>query len=292
MTTARTALGLTLYLDEPLRWSHSHAGDLFGSFLALVGPERLRFWTNEAMSTWKRVDRDFLAHASSSISTGGMSRYIRHQYGIQIANDPGAPSLAFRYKELDPARGPRASYLQIVLPLDHDPNDLVQLALEVANAYPVRFAAGGFVGTWNPQARTTAWTRLYGWSRRYLGLDLAYPERWSWHLAKGLPCPSWITLLGRRHMDALGIDGAALLGRAWRQDVTAFPLPEAIVLRAGEQPSLGDRNCIHYPAAIAEVACALDPWMLVEPPPFPGRFTEEEATDAWLHRFAFPERWV
>ncbi|MBC7174226.1 MAG: DUF3396 domain-containing protein [Polyangiaceae bacterium] len=70
-----------------------------------------------------------------------------------------------------------------------------------------------------------------------------------------------------------------------------MPLSRATLVRAGERPELGDQNALEYPQALREVAQRLDPFFVKELPEFPGRFTVEERTSAWFHRFDFPEKW-
>jgi hypothetical protein len=65
----------------------------------------------------------------------------------------------------------------------------------------------------------------------------------------------------------------------------------AVLLRAGEQPTMGDLNRLAYPEAYAEVARRLDPLFVEEPSEFLGLFADNVHTHAWLRRLVEAGDW-
>jgi hypothetical protein len=291
VTVARVALGLTVYVDDPLTWAREAAAAVLSSFLARAPEGEVVWYTTSLLSDWQRV-----GHASAGKLVDGLSQWQlvkpRHLLWARVVDDTGAPSVGFSYREVDSERAGRAGFVQLVLPQQHDAAVLLDLALEIGESWPVLCAVGGHLATWNEYEKPTAFWHIYEWCRRYLGLDAQDPDAASAHVSHGLPGTSWLTFVGDGMADALEVDTSALEKHAWKTDVSVSRLARGILLRAGDAPDLGDRNRLAYPAPYAEVARRLAPYILAEPPEYFGGFAEHRATKRWMHRFLQPSEWT
>ncbi|AKF86418.1 hypothetical protein MFUL124B02_26435 [Myxococcus fulvus 124B02] len=288
VTLTRYALGLTLYLDEPYVWATEGAAALLRRFLQLAPAERLTWYTTSTLPEWHRFTPRVADDVLASLSVSWADVRVRHLFTFRLVDDLGAPGLGFIYRELDAARG-RRGFLQVLLPETLDPKQLLQLAKEIGERWPLLCGVGGYVGTWNEWVKSTAFWSLFRSSQRYLGLDIQDPDAMSWCVGEGLPGSNWLTLVGDGLAGKLALDLAALKARAWTSDVHVHTLKGTTLIQAGEAPTLGDVNALEYPSAYAEVARVLEPHFVKKPTEFWGGFQEEQKTGAWLRRFVFPE---
>jgi hypothetical protein len=291
-TVARSALGLTVYLAEPAVWAREGAAALLRRFLDLAPAASLRYFTTSMILDWRAVGGNAARAVLDALSVGAMEKRIRHLFELRLVDDPDAPTVGFRYREVDAARAARTGYIDIRLPVEHDPNDILQLALEIGQRWPFHSGVGGYVATWNELEQPTAFAMMFPWCCRYLGLDVQRPEAMAWHAARGLPGTSWLNMIGAPLVKDREADAAALGRRRFAHDVTAMTLGKGTLVRAGAAPALGDMNHLVYPHAYAEAARACAPFLLEAPPSLPGPFEENEATLRWYRRLVQPEGWV
>jgi hypothetical protein len=289
VSVARIALGLTIYTADPLRWARETASEALAMFCARAPSDRLQLFTTSLLDRWRPVGRRGLEEVTAALSDRHVGR-PRHLLWFRVADDPGAPSVGFSYREIDPARGNRSGFVQMILPRTEG-DALADLAVEVARRFPVLAAVGGHLATWNPQQKATAFSEIHGLCKRYLGLDAQDPDAMAWRVRNGLPGTNWLTLIGPALADRLRLDPAALAAGPWSRGIEARVLEQALLVRAGEGPVLGDLNRGEFPAAYAEVARRLGPSFVEEPPGFWGLFHQEKDTRRWLRRLVEPEGW-
>ncbi|AGC48156.1 hypothetical protein MYSTI_06883 [Myxococcus stipitatus DSM 14675] len=287
-TVTRCALGLTLYLDEPLVWAGEGAVALLNRYLKLAPVERLAWYTTSTLSEWRRFTPRVAEDVLRSLAVPWSEVRVRHLFTFRLVDDLGAPGLGFIYKEMESSRG-RKGFLQILLPEEHDPAQLLQVAKEIGERWPVLCGVGGYVGTWNEWVKSTAFWSLYRSSHRYLGLDIQDPDSMAWSVSEGLPGCNWLTLVGARLAQTLELDVPALQSHPWRKGVQVHALRGATLIQAGEAPTLGDVNALEYPSAYAEAARVLEPYFVKAPTEYWGGFQEEQKTRPWLHRLAHVE---
>ncbi|WP_224363119.1 type VI immunity family protein [Hyalangium versicolor] len=288
VTLARWSLGLTLYLDEPFVWASEGAAALLARYLEVAPVDRLAWYTTSMLPDWHRFTPRTTEGLLRSLSVPWSEVRVRHLFTFRLVDDLGAPEVGFFYKEIDEARG-RRGFLQLLLPPSHDPGDLLQLAQEISERWPVLSGVGGYMATWNEWLKSTAFWSLFRWSKRFLGLDIQDPDPMSWHVAEGLPGSNWLTLVGDKLAQKLELDVPALRQRTWTQPIRVHALRRATLVQAGSAPTLGDLNALRYPAAYAEAARALEPCFVKEPPEYWGGFFEEKRTRLWLRRLVDPE---
>jgi hypothetical protein len=289
ITVARPALGLTLYLAEPIVWAREGGAAMFEAFRTRAPGGLLRWYTDSQLTDWFRVGGDRLDEIGKALSLWiGRPRQLLQ---VRVVDDTGAPSTAFTYREVDPRRTVRAATLELVLPAVSSPALLVELAAEAASRWPVLSGVGGHLATWNPHEKPTAFWDIHDWCKRFVGLDVQDADAMAWHAFDGLPGSGWLTLVGNAAADRLRLDLAALAAGPWKHGVKATPLAHGLLLQAGPAPVLGDLNHGEFPWAYAEVARRLAPAFLNEPPPFWGGFRDHGDTVAWLRRLVEPEGW-
>jgi len=289
VAVARVALGLTLYLDQPLTWAQGAAAEAFRAFCAAVPVDRLEWYTSSQLTDWYPVDGDRIEEIGRALSTW-LGR-PRHLLQLRVVDDTDAPSYGFVYREIDPHLAQRAATLELVLPAESDPTRLLELATAMASQAPILCGIGGYTAVWNPFEKSTAFWDIHGWCKRFMGLDVQDAEPMAFRVLDGIPGVNWLTLVGPSLADRLKLDLPRLAGDLAGSGIDATVLRHALLLRAGEAPVLGDLNAGEFPSAYAELARRLAPHFVPDPPAFWGGFAENGDTLPWLRRLIEPKGW-
>jgi hypothetical protein len=290
VSVLRAALGLTLYLDDAMHWAREGALASLRAFLEHAPREGARWFTTSAMEAWEPLSDATLARIEEALALPWDRVTPRHLLHVRVADETGAPSFGWQYREVDGARrNGGASWLQVVLPDTRAPDDLLHLAIGLGQEHPFLAGVGGYVGAFNPAEAPTAFQLLRAWCRRYLGLEVQHPDAAARYARAALPGTNWITMLGPALRDAL--PPTSDLASPWNEDVAVMPLAHGVLVRAGETPTLGDANTLLFPAAYAEVAHRLAPLLPRSPPSFPQWDADAKETAAWMRRFVEPEGW-
>lgn len=283
----RPCLGLSIYLEPERGWAEEWASDLFTSFLDLIDPRALRWWTSSTEAKWRTIDD--LASLAAHLRSASLLGRARHLFRFSTADDLHAPSVGFTYREIDFRRAPPLGYVEISLPLHTDPDALLALAIEVSQRFPIACGIGGYAFRWNVRYPRNAFHAAFKCCRRFLGVDIQHADMMAWHATRELAGVGWITLLGATAQRA-EIDVAALAREPWAHPVQIMPLRYGTLVKAGASPQVGDVNRMDYPVAQAEVAQRLDRYVS-RSFELPGAFEEESMTEAWRSRFSHPEAW-
>ncbi|MFI2433063.1 type VI immunity family protein [Streptomyces sp. NPDC018693] len=203
---------------------------------------------------------------------------------------------------------PRASFCEVIVPADEDPERLARLAHELAALLPVRSGHGGYSAyVFDPDAAKDPYQRVFSWCRRFFALDVGYGDGWLEAATERVVGAGWLTVLGPAF-------ATYLAGHAppdfTTPGITVTPSPGGgTVIRAGERPTLGDVSRGEFPVALAEVDRYLLPlktggwhhtstlftaglaWQLTADE-LPGGFRDHRATAAWLTRLVDPQRFL
>ena len=183
----------------------------------------------------------------------------------------------------------RASFCEVIVPVEADPSHLAGLAADLVEILPVRSGHGGFsVYASDP----SGYRHSFAWCRRFFGLDVGYVDGFLESMTDRVLGAGWLTVLGPTFAGALGepsVPGVAVDRRNG-----------SLVLRAGDTPTLGDVRRGEFPTAMAEVErylwpVKLDPqdyWWNPDTAELPGAFGEHRATGAWLNRLLNPAGWL
>lgn len=291
LAAARVVLGVTLRLDAPLVWAQGLVSQVFRAFVARAPEGALRWYASSARDGWQGIDARDHERIATELDLPWHLGRLRHPVRVRVADQPGASEWLFHYRELDPARGGETSYLQLFTPHDGASGDLLEACLELANLGPFKHGVAGFHLSWNLRDPVTSAAAALPWCRRYAGLHFEDPDALASLTAKGLAAVNWVTLVGERFLEASTSLGATLDAGAWRGAVRAMRARHGRLVIAGEEPSLGDLNTLLFPDEYAEVATALSPWTLAEPPPFRAWPTKPDETLAWHRRLVDVEAW-
>lgn len=283
---ARVALGVTVFLDDATAWAREGALASLRAFLDHAPRESLRWCATSAREGWIPLDGPTLERFCALVPLPWGRPNPRHGFRMRLVDEPDAPSVAWTYRETDPAHGTLRGHIQVILPVTSAPHTLEQLAIDLAQTSPITCGVGGHIATWSEAATPTVLPILRAWCLRYLGLDLPRPDVNGRLVDVSLPGTHWLTLLGPTLLAKLP---ATALSTPWTEDVDLHSLRHAVVVRAGEAPTLGDTNTLRYPAAYAEVAHRLAP--LLPPTVRPFSHWREGQTNAWMRRFVDPEGW-
>jgi hypothetical protein len=288
----RVALGLTAYLAEPEFWAQEGAQRALDLLLQSSVGDQLEYYTTSVMMQWEELEQGTLHELHRQLS----SRVLlldrpRHLMFFRLADIPNCPTVGFSYTEIDPKRAERSAVLELTLPQEHSPEELLALATALGKLGPVHSLVGGYVARWNELHRRNAFNLFYLWAQRYLGLDIQDAEELAAYTPEWLPGSNWLTLVSRQVAQVREFDLSTLRRGSWKQPVEVSAVGEGILLRAGERPTKGDLNNLAYPEAYAEVARRLDPLFIEEPPEFWGLFTDKAQTHSWLRRLAEAGDW-
>jgi hypothetical protein len=318
-----TCLDLTLYLsDAPDGALALRALDVYrriapaGAFRYLAGEDGE--WSDISACPQARDVRPLLSRMDARIDAGlwlwdgdedGWSFLIRGVPPMDVApfdeddedDDDGEeaglddPSgLHDRYNEDVPAAGIRqvecASLCRVQMPEDTDPACLSAMARELAKILPVLSGHGGLACNYDPWRKYQAFDVIFGWAKRYIGLDVHDLTHTLPLMRDSAKCAGWLTLIGEPLWSTLL---AARGGAAPRfsEGVTLETHADIALMVAGDAPTPGDRNRQMFPTHYAAVDRELKPILLSNHPPFPGPFEEQDNMRDWLERFSSPSRW-
>lgn len=279
----RIEFGLTVYLDSPPRRDEVLAA--YDAYRQVCPPQHRTLVKAPNMLLWEPVRQD--EDAQLAVVLKDQDR--RRDHGMVVWDGDHRSRWSFWMQGVVGPKGEDwASFCEIFLPEDIDPSLLHWLALELTDRLSLSSGHAGFAAVFNPRWKRTAFDQIYAWAKRYPGLEVG-------DLNRTLPCirghikgANWLTLINRNLWDQIeAVNGATDLS----SPVSAEWRRHAIVVRAGANPVLGDRNRGQWPEAYAAVEQWVQPLKVVQHPEFAGRFAEEGETRAWLHRLVERDAW-
>lgn len=227
-------------------------------------------------------------------------------FGIRLSIDAGGPGHTYllNVRGVPPSgTSSRASFCEVIVPADEDPERLARLAADLTALLPVRSGHGGYrVQVWRSGHDKVVYQEIYGWCRRFFALGVGHLDGWLPALPTGVLGADWLTVLGPTFAAFLAEHAPA---RFTAPDVAVTTSPAGTIIRAGDWPTLGDVARGEFPAALAEIDRYLLPlkiggWRHTAPmtrfgrawevttEELPGGFAEHRATAAWLHRLIEP----
>jgi hypothetical protein len=290
-TVAQATLGLTVYLANGVAWAREGALAALNVFLRHAPEERLRWYSVSTGDQWNPLRSQTFSTLAEALPLPWHRTSPRHLFQLRVVDETSTPTTAFIYRELDEDRAPCAGYIQCVLPFEHPVDDFVTMILGVLGCGLWWSGLAGYLATWSVAEKPTSFTTLRRWCRRYHGLDVQDPDAMMLRVTEGLPGTNWLTAIGKPFMARRELVPEVTLAPAWDEAIEVAALPQGMLVRAGDLPTLGDLNTLDRPVAYAEVAQRLEPYVLASPPDFPWWSVEEKETRRWFHRLARPEEW-
>jgi hypothetical protein len=291
VTVARAELGVTLYLADLRTWATGGAARALEIFLRHAPRDWLIAYTTSQLPDWRHATEATHRLLVDSLSAPFLSGKPRHLLSFELVDDMGTPSAGFVYREVDPSRADRAGILELTLPQETSPEVLLQLVREVAECGPFYSGVGGYVTRWNGAYRHLAFDRIDEWCQRYWGLDVQDSEAMSWLAPHRLPGSNWLTLVGWPLLEALGKD-APVLKDGEEQGVNVSTLSHGVLVRAGEEATVGDLNQTELPTAYMAAARMLEHAFVAEPPSLGGTFARNQDAGRWFRRMVDSLEWA
>jgi hypothetical protein len=287
---ANIELGVTFYLADPVHWAQTGAAQALRRFVQLAPQDFLLWYTTSRLDHHKRVTKATLHEVIDAFGVHWLGQ-LRHGFEFVLSDDTGSECTGFRYVEVDPKRVERTSLLELTIPAHFPPSLLLQLADAVFALGPVWCGIGGYALRYNPAHKGSAFTAAHGWAKRYLGLDMQDRNQMPWLVRGKLPGVSWLNYLGAPWLQASGLDMSALEQQHFVEPIALSHASSGLRIVAGEAPTLADLNRFEQPRAYEELARALCPHFVPEPPPLYGEFLREQDATAWFRRQLEPEGW-
>jgi hypothetical protein len=227
-------------------------------------------------------------------------------FGIRVSIDAGGTGRTYLLNVRGvPPTGtlPRASFCEVIVPADEDPERLARLATDLTGLLPVRSGHGGYrAQVWRSGHDKVLYQEIYGWCRRFFALGVGHLDGWLTALPTRVLGADWLTVLGPTFAAFLAEHAPA---RFTAPEVAVTTSPAGTIIRAGDRPTLGDVARGEFPAVLAEIDRYLLPlkiggWRHTAPmtrfarawevttEELPGGFAEHRATAAWLLRLIEP----
>jgi len=175
--------------------------------------------------------------------------------------------------------------------LASDAGSYFETAKRLCDLLPFLCGHAGYCLQTSPYYENQAYPRAYALAMRYQGVNIA-TDNATWPLRDiGVETVNWLTLVGAEPLKKLG--GAAKLRRALNStpSVAIVETKNGVILRAGDEPRIGDLNrgdkLPEYRAVYRALRPVLEPILSDFAPLTVGGELEEDTdkTDRWLRRF-------
>lgn len=281
----RVVLGITCYFEQAP--SHDDIVRAYSIYRTKCPPERRTLIKTARQSLFMQIETDDLRHLNMSLA----EQDRRRDEGIVIWDGYDAQQWMFWMQGVV-GRTPDehcASFCQIFMPEDTNHEVLADLALGMGENLPLLSAHAGYTVQFLARLKYAAFRQIYIWAKRFIGLEVEDLNCTLPYVLNAVKGANWLTLVGHQLWDRLPVQWVD--EQTLPKGVTLEVLRYARLFRAGSRPVLGDRNRREFPYLYAAVERVLTPIKLSEHPEFSGRFTEENETDAWLHRLTDPDAW-
>lgn len=287
-----------LWFDAP---PYEFPGEYVAAFTMLVAPikERLNFYRTENMSDWKKPSAQTLAAPKLWVTRvkddAARSLFVRESFRTNDAAKCGV--------ETD-FQGPRAQFLgsnadflRQVLPvdwLDARPEEFLKQALELADRMPFLCGHVGYSLELSPllgsSLETEGQQAAYGLGTRHPGALIGgNMSTKRLRLFKGVEGVSWLTLVGKAPLDALGGSSAVVHALEPVPEVIVHPVANGLVIQAGPRPLLGDVNrgddLPLYRAVYAALSAMIEPELQYVRALRLRTNDDHERTMQWFRRF-------
>ena len=284
-------------------WSERSFDELPDEFLQVFElltdkvKNRLRWYKNYTMDRMSPVTARTLSAPRTWLQRGqkpiARSLYLKGPDEMEAA---GQYVVQFKYhpEEAEHADS-NTPYIRQVTPwqdLKADPDSYLDTAKRLCDLLPVLCGHVGYSLETSPYYETQAFTHAYALAMRHQGVNIAsHHATWPLRDEKGVEAVNWLTLVGRTPLAKLG-GAAKLRGRLKEyRSISVVDTKHGVIIRAGEEPKLGDVNrrerLPEYRAVYHALRDVMDP-VLTDFRPLPLGFAlaeKAEKTSRWLRRF-------
>jgi hypothetical protein len=244
-----------------------------------------RRWDEPVWRTWDATVRSWVE--GDLKRSGAQRRYFK----LSLADEAHCPSTGFEWQDIPAthdAAYPRASSVLVRLPMQTAPDELVAVMKLLCEALPVQQGHGGYLCHVSEESRGAGFDQAWSWARRYYGLHVVDTVQTTWDAPHGIWGSNWLTAVGTRWLQQ---PLASLTSTKLAAPVSAIQTQHALILRAGDRPTLGDQNQFDDLSAYTLACRALEPALIAEPSPLAGMFDDHDSTLLWIRRFLEPTPW-
>ena len=270
---------------------------IFEEYGALMGPSSFRWGTNPGTGNWKKLRNGLDSYLTPKdwllkLDPMGDWEFCYHN-GQQSEDAPEIMIEATGCSDWEEEQGSRNT-LTCLFPVDFFPDSstqILKLALLWSSRLQPEQGYAGFILQTMPKTRKAAQVR-YQATQRFPGLNLCFADAGGLGFDKGLRCVDWLTALPDFWVNKLGGLEAIEKGMGV---LPVHKYPGGVILQAGKQPQLGDREQGHTLDAYFIVAKVIEPareknyiWAIdsvLGPDSWSNLYTLA-ATRAWLARFS------
>ena len=286
-----------LCIDATFYWRgsmHDHGASLTAAYRhALTAVESdLVYFETGSMAGAKKLKADSLSMVPFWAEKAKRREdiYIMHLKAGNTADEPTDRALYFMADEED---DPPVGALKLSLPVScaDRPEQVLQTVLAVAGDADFESGHCGYSLAWDDRGdgAPDALARMHHLAGRYLGVDL-YKVNTTLRAmqlsdAPGIKVVNWLTLLGGTLVKRLG--GAQAVRDAIGTSCVLYNVGAGLLVRAGEAPTLGDRNRKDDVSAFRDVGQALASVRFRNHGRIFGSPTagDGDSTQTWLARF-------
>jgi hypothetical protein len=246
----------------------------------------LKFYETGTMSGAKPLRKDALEMLPTWL--GKKRRRDIYMLNLESGAHRAEPSDRNFYFAADEEDDEPLGVMRLALPIDRakKPDDYVKLVEDLVRDLNFESGHAGYALNWDSRGDMAgeALMHMMAVAGRYYGVDLFELDVTLVSMRQtkpaGIKCVNWLTLLGTELAALAG--GVDALTTKLPKPCRVVPLPTGILIRAGDRPTLGDRQENADLSAYAAVGRVLAPFRFVNHQPL---FGDEDTTNRWLSRF-------
>lgn len=287
---------IKLWLDRPFNEYPAQFLEAFEWFASRLGPQ-FRWYQNYTMNRFAPVTANTLSSPQVWLKKGrqDVARML-YVKGPEEMKAAGQYALHFKYHP-DAALYSKSNtpFLRGVTPaslLARNHQSYLDVAQQLGDLLPFLCGHVGYSLETSPYFENQAYRAAFPLAMRHPGVYIASDlASWSLRDEKGVETVNWLTLVGAIPLARVGGAAALRSALAHQPEIEVIETAHGVIVKAGNEPQLGDVNRGVFVPLYSEVYRALKP--VIEPviadanPLLLGGVLEEDAekTQRWLHRF-------
>lgn len=241
----RPGITLRLSYPEPIQTLGPHIADILESYMQFISPEVLGIYL-ASNGAWKVLPKRVLARDLEELrSIPPHYEFVEYHYGHGEPSHVGHYGAHFVGSHLRNVSAPHEENL-LLLEFPHDllekrsPDTFIDYVTNVANRHPFGSGLAGYAFKHlHLTFRDEAFASIRQLAPRYIGFDISSDSAAEYSRDRVYNV-SWLTLLGTHLVAELG--GTDAIRAALPRSIGILPLRGGVLLRASEQPIVGDVN--------------------------------------------------
>jgi hypothetical protein len=279
--------GLIVYIEGSLQPVWNDVIKVWNTILQSL-PTSFRYARLWNEVEWRTIDGGAEARLRHEIQASGGDRGY---WKVEFVDKYPLPDMSFEFQDVQNTLGhSRASYIRLRLPVAFPVDRLLEIAHSLSRHLPILQGSGGYMFNVDERERDLAYDQVWAWARRYWGVQVVDPRKGTWDAPRGLLGVNWLTIVGRSFfagkLSQLAADPVE------DKQFAVHLLENALILRAGPMPLLGDLNTFEDLTPYVAASHAVRAAFTNEPNSFRGMFSDHQSTLSWIRRYEEPAAWV